>query len=83
MYRLGWRNECAGIPRRPVLPIGNLTVKFIEQYLAKLTGVRALALPIYQKDLTPPLHFERIDENDVPTRFSRYLAFMKSRRRDY
>lgn len=83
MCRLGWRNECAGIPRRPVIPNAHQTMKFIENYLSKLTGVRALALPIHQAGLIPTLQFEHVQENSIATRFQKYLVFMKRRHRGY
>ena len=81
MYRLGWRNECAGITRRPILPNNHQTMTFIQLYLQRLGGVRALATPIFQKDLSPQLNFEHIAEDDIPTRYKKYMAFMKKKRR--
>lgn len=81
MYRLGWRNECAGITRRPILPNNTKTMMFIQQYLEKLDGVRALANPIFQKDLVAQVVIPHVDEDDVPTRFQKYMAFMKVKRR--
>lgn len=80
MYRLGWRNECAGLSRRPILPNGAKTMLFIQQYLEKLGGVRALANPIFHKELVPQIAIDIIEEDDVPTRFQKYMAFMKRKR---
>jgi len=81
MYRLGWRNECAGITRRPILPNNRQTMTFIQLYLQKLGGVRALATPIFQKELSPQLEFEHVAEDDIPTRYKKYMAYMKKKRR--
>jgi len=81
MYRLGWRNGCAGITRRPVLPNNSKTMTFIQQYLERLGGVRALANPIFQKDVVAQIEIPQIEEDDVPTRFQKYMAFMKKKRR--
>lgn len=81
MYRLGWRNECAGLPRRPILPNNQQTMTFIQSYLEKLGGVRALATPIYIKDLKPQLDLLPVDEDSIAQRYKKYMAFMKIKRR--
>ena len=81
MYRLGWRNECAGLPRRPILPNSHQTMTFIQSYLEKLGGVRALATPIYIKDLKPQLELQLVDEDCIALRYKKYMAFMKIKRR--
>jgi hypothetical protein len=54
---------------------------FIQSYLEKLGGVRALATPIYIKDLKPQLDLLPVDEDSIAQRYKKYMAFMKIKRR--
>ena len=81
LQRLGHCCPVAGVPRRPVIPGQDGTIRAVQNYVTSLKGSAALHEVVYLKDNKPNIHFTTITEQTPQYRFNLYSQYMRKLRK--